>query len=443
MHPAVFRSLVQAHLLPLFSGAEVLPDVTPSSQARPAVAQRSRHSLEIKPNQATPWCLTIIRFQSFASATVQPGVPVTEKALAKAFVEGLAAMPPGFEASPYADDLMARFGRRLVAHTLCPSGVNPAAVLAALDQLEAWATRSYEGHPIVAAVGFIGDTTAITRSPSPDGAAAEGHLPSVTLQEAWAEEFSAVLTNSFDTMLVADGEGQVLAYEAMAAPDSPPPLAPVRLGAVAHWCAEHPNRLALVLNRNDELLALREGQLVFARRAGRWFFLAPQAIVQQMGGPRDGELLCRAVYASCLDASFAGTGACLGILNKGFTGRLREIAPEANDHLHNPQSAKARLLHRAVHGLPFPALDRRLRQEILAIDGATILDHQGHILAAGAILKVPGGSSGGGRRAAAVALSSYGVGIKVSADGGIEGFKRAKGASAADGQTQRSFRLMG
>ncbi|MFM9103953.1 MAG: hypothetical protein ACKOPS_22590, partial [Cyanobium sp.] len=176
----------------------------------------------------------------------------------------------------------------------------------------------------------------------------------VSLPEAWAEDFSAVLTNSFDTMLVADGNGQLLAYAAMAPPDPPPPLAPVRLGAVAHWCGQHPDRLALVLNRNAELLALRHGQLVFARRAGRWFFLAPEAIVNQMGGPRGSEELRRAVYASCLDASFAGTGACLGILNKEFSSRLREIAPEANDHLRPLLSAKARLRTRRSTASPSP-----------------------------------------------------------------------------------------
>jgi hypothetical protein len=274
----------------------------------------------------------------------------------------------------------------------------------------------------------------------------------VQLQEAWAEDFGSVLTNSFDTMLVTDYSGQLLAYAAMASPAQPPPLAPVRLGAVAQWSAEHPDRLALVLNRANELLVLRHGALVFAHRAGSWFFLAPEAIVQQMGGPRDLELK-RAVYASCLDASFAGTGACIGILNADATARLKEIAPEPADHLlpqrpgkapRLPQSsAKVRLLQRAIDGRPFHALDRRLRQEILAIDGATILDHNGQLLAAGAILKVPGGSSGGGRRAAAVALAAYGVGIKVSADGGIEGFRRTKTASQeGQGGTRMSFRLM-
>jgi hypothetical protein len=480
MEPAPFRSLVQQHLLPLFSGAQLVPGTSPSPPRRPAVAERGRHSLEIKPSQATPWCLTITRDQPFAKTA--PG-QVSEKQLAKAFVAQVAAMPHGFEASPFAADLMARLPRRLVVETLCPPGVDRAAVLAAIDQLLVWSNRSYEGQPIVAAVGFTpephawsagGPETVRERGPGsgpealpPLDEASEGDraaddlgavlsseapLPTVQLQEAWAEDFGAVLTNSFDTMLVSDSGGQLLAYAAMVSPAQPPPLAPVRLGAVAQWSAEHPDRLVLVLNRSNKLLVLRHGALVFAHRAGSWFFLAPEAIVQQMGGPRDLELR-RAVYASCLDASFAGTGACIGILNADATTRLREIAPEPADHLLpkrpgkvSPQprsSAKVRLLQRAIDGRPFHALDRRLRQEILAIDGATILDHTGQLLAAGAILKVPGGSSGGGRRAAAVALAAYGVGIKVSADGGIEGFRRTTTVSeGAEEGTRLSFRLM-
>jgi len=53
-----------------------------------------------------------------------------------------------------------------------------------------------------------------------------------------------------------------------------------------------------------------------------------------------------------------------------------------------------------------------------------ILSHNGDILAAGAIVRVPGGSESGARRAAAKALSSLGLGIKISADGGIVGFVR-------------------
>jgi len=57
-----------------------------------------------------------------------------------------------------------------------------------------------------------------------------------------------------------------------------------------------------------------------------------------------------------------------------------------------------------------------------AIDGATVIDNTGTVLAVGAIIKIPGGSSGGGRLAAAKELSKLGMGLKVSQDGAIRGF---------------------
>ena len=83
MEPAPFRNLVKQHLLPLFSGAQLVPGISSSPPQRPVVAERGRHSIELKPTQATSWCLTITRDQPFAkSAPVQ----VSEKQLAKAFV---------------------------------------------------------------------------------------------------------------------------------------------------------------------------------------------------------------------------------------------------------------------------------------------------------------------------------------------------------------------
>ena len=53
------------------------------------------------------------------------------------------------------------------------------------------------------------------------------------------------------------------------------------------------------------------------------------------------------------------------------------------------------------------------------VGGTTVIDHHGNLLAVGAILQIPSGSEGGGRLAAAKALSTKGVGIKISQDGGI------------------------
>jgi hypothetical protein len=90
-------------------------------------------------------------------------------------------------------------------------------------------------------------------------------------------------------------------------------------------------------------------------------------------------------------------------------------------------SIKTKALAQMIGVMKFQDLDRRFRQELLAIDGATLIGHDGTVLAVGAILRIEGGSTGGGRIAAAKTLSQYGLGIKVSQDGPIEGFRSVPG----------------
>jgi hypothetical protein len=129
-----------------------------------------------------------------------------------------------------------------------------------------------------------------------------------------------------------------------------------------------------------------------------------------------------AVYESSLDASFARAGACIGLISRKHAGEWHRIAPSAGDHVGSNTSAKARAITSMLKGRPFQNLDRRFRQELLAIDGATLLDHRGQVLAIGSILRIRGGSTGGGRLAAAKALGKLGLGVKVSQDGRIQGF---------------------
>jgi len=93
----------------------------------------------------------------------------------------------------------------------------------------------------------------------------------------------------------------------------------------------------------------------------------------------------------------------------------------AADLLSSSASAKAPLLRHLI-GQRFADIPRPIREELAALDGATVLDRAGTVLAAGAIVRVPGGSEGGGRLAAAKALSRLGLAVKISADGGISAF---------------------
>jgi hypothetical protein len=403
-----FRQLVEKYLLPLFSGAAIADDFEDSTPRKAPVSYRDPCSFNVKPFRQSDYCVVLTRSQPFA---VSNAPFVTEYRVTQAFVEILSEIADGI-GTPYEQDLLSSFTRRVVVRSICSDKKNEQIVLATIDQLNEWSTRLYEGQPISAAVGFVPET-------------AQG---TVTLAETWRDDYSAVLTNGFDTLLVSNYDGWVQGYEALTLPTPPPPYAPHRLAPIAEWTGE--DKMALALNRTGEILVIRNKQLSFARRGGRWHFLTHDPVITQMKCPQDHSVR-QAVYASCLDASFARTGACVGIMTSGDVWCLKRVAPKTEDHIQEQLSPKAKLIRRIVGTSSFQQLDRRMRQELLAIDGATIIDHKGSVLAVGTILQIAGGSTGGGRLAAAIALSKYGTGIKVSQDGTIKGFYRCKSQETA------------
>ena len=404
-----FRQLVQNHLLPLFSGATLVDGFEASTNRKAPVSFRDPCAFNIKPTQNCDYAVVLTRSQPFAKAT---SPFVTEYRVCGAFIEILAAMDAGI-GTPFEQDLLSSFTRRVVVRATCSSQQQEPTVLTTIDQLDGWSTRLYEGQPISAAVGFTADQAA----------------GPVSLAETWRDDYSAVLTNGFDTLLISNYGGQIQGYQALGIPNALPPYAPYRLAPIAEWTSD--GKLAVVLNRAGEILVIRNKQLTFARRGGRWHFLTHAPVITQMKCPQSDEVR-KAIYASCLDASFARTGACVGVLTSGDVGHLKDVAPKTGDHVQKQESPKAKLIAQIVGNAKFQSLDRRLRQELLAIDGATILNHKGSVLAVGAILKIAGGSTGGGRLAAAVTLSKYGTGIKVSQDGGIKGFYRCRNPNKAE-----------
>jgi len=368
-------------------------------------------TIHFKAERSDRYRLVLRRSQPFKK--LASGI-VTESHVVEAFVHVVKAMKNGLQ-SWYKADLRATFPRRVVAKALCATKPEEEAVLGAIDQLAAWAGQQYEGKPIPAAIGFIPS--------APAGA--------VSFRDMCRENFSAVISNGFDTILTCNFNGEILGHETLNPPGECPSFTPFRLGAVADWA--HKGRIALVLNRAGEILVFRDFQLRFARRGGQWHFLTHNPVITQMGRP-DSHEVRKAVYSTCLDASFARTGACIGIVTSNHANEWQQVAVSANDYLEPAQSIKAKTLAPFVGVKKFQQLDRRLRQELVAIDGATLIDHKGTILAVGAILKIAGGSTGGGRLAAAKALSKLGVGIKVSQDGGITGFH--------DGNAEPKFIVM-
>lgn len=381
------RRIAEEYLCPLFSGAW-LEDASPSTPQDQRVARRDSRSLAFKVDRSDPYRLVLRRRERF-------GLPAQQ--VVKSFVDVLREIEPALS-TVYEPDLLRTLQRKVLARAIAGGGMHDA-ILSAINRLEAWAEGSYEGQPVTAAFGL-----------DPGATGTE-----LTLQEFSSLEFSAVLTNGVDTMVLVDPRGHLVGHECLKAPDALPSFAPHTQGAFAAWAAG--GRIVLVLTGIGDILVFKDSQLMFAKRSGRWHFLTHRPLVTRMPAP--GPVAIRqAIYESCLDASFANRGACIGVVMKEYAGQWEEVVMR-EDRLDNRDSLKAKTLASMIAGRHFAALDRRLRLELLSIDGAVVLDHRGMVLTAGAILKIPGGSTGGGRLAAARVLASLGLGIKVSQDGSI------------------------
>lgn len=401
MDEALLREVSHAYLLPFFSGASIDATSVPSKASDSTVAFVNPQTIGFKVNRADDYRLQFRRDQPFAQKTD----PARETRVIEAYVTVLERMSDELK-GPLKDDLLSTFQRRVVAEAAAEPGEG-ANLLTVIDQMALWATRLYEGAPIASAIGI---------DPTVSG------LKSLPLKNLAEQDFFAVLSNGFDTMLTLSKHLNFTGHVVLDATPSARGYCPWRHSAIAAWTSGGKGRIAVVLNRLGEILIFRDGQLLFARRSGKWNFLTHGPIIRQMGVPKD-EDIRKAIYETALDASFARTGACIGVIAAGGMKSAEGMIADT-DWLSKGLSDKAKAIARIVNTKKFHELDRTVRQELAAIDGATVIDHEGTIVAVGAILRIEGGSTGGGRTAAAKQLATLGLGVKISQDGGISGYRR-------------------
>lgn len=389
------RPLVVKHLLPMLPGSSIAGSYSLPSRQRKLAATQGPNLVCIRPQARATEEIRLSRSQPFGP---------DEVALAEAFVLAATEVQEAF-GKPFQAEVLARLPLRVVSRAA--GGGLTECLFQVLDQYALWAARQYEGRPIVASVGL-----------DPAAAGWEG----APLGIVWGEPFAPVLTNGMDTILTADSQGRVVSLTALSSGDSVAPGSPYRYRALADYARD--GRIAVALNRNSEVLIFAGGTLRFALRSGGWQHFAHKAVLSAIHMPHKRPVK-EAIYETLLDVSFARTGGCLAVAAKGEISRLAGVVADEDrlDPAKGPTSMKGGLLGRCI-GRQFHQIDRRIRAELLAMDGATIVSHLGVLVAAGAIVKIDGGSSGGGRLAAAKTLSGFGLGIKVSQDGGVEGFSR-------------------
>ncbi len=416
MNSIKFRALLKRHIVPMFPGANLLAD-----QGDPKFKGMVFHNV-LDPKQVTvQWGpsdtidrFTLHRYQEFSKEDAH---------FIRCVLENIREAD-GIEDSYLFEEIIPPAIRRAVAQQVAPHATDLVASL--LRRLEQWAEETYEGRPITAAIGI------------------DPKLPvggDVKVDEILEMGFGVVMANGLETFLTLAADGSIRGYQPF--PDdavSTKVLSPLRFSRLSGWTID--GRVGLALTRNGEILVFAGKNLSFARRRGIWHYFPHDAVIDRMRSNRSIEVLvAKAAYETCLDVSFARTGGGIGILRPDKVKAVLAGDTISEDDRVSADSPKGRFLEAIIAGRKFQELDRRLRQDLVAIDGSTVLDATGRILAVGAIIKINAGSDGGGRLAAAKTLGHYGVGLKISSDGAIQGFRMLLNLKTQKSKIWKSFQL--
>ncbi len=399
MDETLFRQLVADYLLPMFSGTSLDNQSYISHTKHQPVSFADPCALWLKPTQNTKYRVKIIRSQPFDSKGTGRSAEVIA---AKAFVHCVSRFDSITDKYVLVD-VKHNFMRRVIARAL--GETHETLFLEIIDRLTAFSVEKYEGHAIRMSIGV--DTKSVPVA-----------VPGPLLVDLLKEPFAPVLANGVDTIVTCDGNGAVMEHQHLATPSESemPMFAPSRFAPVASWAKD--GKVAICLTRTGDIVVFKFGRLYAARRGSKWMVFSHSPVITQMSLPNIPDHR-KAVYASCLDVSFAHTGGCIGVVRSDKVNRLKSVVE--NRDCVGSESVKGKYLATTI-GQPFHLLPRPTRQDLLSMDGALILDSNCEVLAVGAIVSVPGGSIGGGRLAAAIKLRELGLGIKISQDGPITGF---------------------
>jgi hypothetical protein len=408
LQKSIFRDIIQDLLFPLFPGARFSDPVWARPNKRKTtklvvIRAGSSSKLKLTHHENNKLICNIERVQPFSEQEI------------RIIVNFLTCMPRLEHEynQPYQKDISASFMSELVSKSI--SAFDSDLILKILSTLSEWSQQTYEGQRIAFSIGIVNN---------------EKGDASIAFSDIEKEDFTKVLSNGQDTLLVVDKNGSLIRHRRLFYDNAADNLyAPLRFSSLAQWTEDN-SRLAIALTRNGEIVIFSNGEICFAKRRGLWRYFSHNSVIKLFTstalGKKSSDLLRKEIYLTAIDISFARTGGCIGVVTKSNIKKIIESNIINDSDLLSSKDAtiKARTIRKTIKNKKFQELDRLHRMELVSIDGATVLDHSGQILTCGAILSVKGGSSSGGRQAATEAIAQYGLGIKISNDGYIKVINR-------------------
>lgn len=184
----------------------------------------------------------------------------------------------------------------------------------------------------------------------------------------------------------------------------------------------------IVLSPTHEIKVFAEGALVFTFRNAEWHLLDIEAKYVQWLQAVGSRPIAEKLFQCALDMADSRQGALLVVLRDADAANVLVAPVDRLDVASADRSdgeGMRRPLRYLLKGRNLQDLEDSVLMALASLDGATVVDAQGRLIAAGAILMHPHGEgsdawvSEGARTTAAQAAGRYGPVLKVSTDGMI------------------------
>jgi hypothetical protein len=428
---ALYDSLLQAALRQFFDRAtfETTPTASLSSDGR----------LAIEPTD-DPAALTIRWFGSRHTLHVPPRRPFTphEVRLARAIGAVLAAryraiFEPRLMATRsdlFRGAIEDRYiGAFLAGEYSISEGEGRADRLAtAIEVLRVAALSSYENRAISSGVLLLDTAEDPVTSGRPGPAGAAPYAPALTAIKSFYR-----LCDGVSTVYLVNQEGLVLdivevarwAEQCGVATLAVPCAVPYEGHARA---TTRRGDVCIVLSPSHEIKVFAEGAQIFAFRNARWQLLDIAAKYEMWAAAVGDRPLAERLFQTALDLADAREGALFVVLPRPAESVPQLVAPaDRLDTMAEPvrgrSSPSRRDLMYLLAGRTILEMDRAVLEALATMDGATVVDPSGRLLAVGAILLHPTIPHEiiveGARTTAAIAAARFGPVLKVSEDGVI------------------------
>lgn len=184
----------------------------------------------------------------------------------------------------------------------------------------------------------------------------------------------------------------------------------------------------IVLSPSHEIKVFAEGAHVFTFRNAEWRLLDVAAKYAHWLKAVGTRAIAEKLFQCALDMADGRQGALLVVLHDAAAaGQL--VAPidrlDTSAAVRGDSDGTRRPLHYLLRGRTLDDVDATVLMALASLDGATVVDSAGRLIAAGAILMHPHGELGdawvseGARTTAALAAGRFGSVLKVSSDGMI------------------------